>query len=205
MVICAVVLIFDVTIPELSAHKSCFWHLDCRKNGSQNGGSSAWDSALRLGKQPWRSIGTGKFRDWAVWWSSASEISGWKCLAGYDGPMPHAVCNGGWECVFLWEQRIIGSGRVYGKFSEARSVEFFWVWFFGLWPRSINRLIDWTVLSIVFIGKIDALQHHNIVQAAVGSDHSLVLSDGGQIFSWGTNAAACGRESSDEEGYRVPK
>ncbi|OQV22441.1 putative E3 ubiquitin-protein ligase HERC4 [Hypsibius exemplaris] len=54
-------------------------------------------------------------------------------------------------------------------------------------------------------GRIAALENHNVVAAAVGSDHSLALSDSGQIFTWGRNSAGqCGRES-DEEGLAVPK
>ncbi|XP_027205306.2 putative E3 ubiquitin-protein ligase HERC4 [Dermatophagoides pteronyssinus] len=35
--------------------------------------------------------------------------------------------------------------------------------------------------------QIDGLQHHNIVKISCGSNHCLVLSEAGQLFSWGCN------------------
>ena len=63
-------------------------------------------------------------------------------------------------------------------------------------------------LEIVFffLAKIMRLQSQKVINVAAGSQHSLALTEAGEVFSWGDNSyGQLGRGQLDESQTRQPK
>ena len=60
--------------------------------------------------------------------------------------------------------------------------------------------------NYILTGRIPALENHNIVQVTAGANHSVALSDVGQVFNWGqNNLGQCGRSSDEENVCTTPR
>ena len=61
-------------------------------------------------------------------------------------------------------------------------------------------------IFFIFVAKVTAVKSQKVISVAAGSQHSLALTEAGEVFSWGDNSCGqLGRGQVDETLAKQPK